>query len=262
MADRKLGKLKNIIKKQGSVVVAFSGGVDSSVLAAVSYKILGDKALAVTLDSPTMPRSELECAKKTARGIGIKHIILKHNELSNPDFKSNPKDRCYFCKDELVKVLSCVAEWEGFNSVLEGTNASELSGHRPGFRALREAGVLSPLADAAYTKEEVRLLARKFGLPNSDKPQSACLSSRIPYGEKITKRKLLKVELAEECIKSFGVKQLRVRVHKDVARVEVEPKDFEKILKNREKIAKRLKEIGFKYVTLDVLGYRSGSMNE
>ncbi len=262
MLAEKYAKLKELILAQGSVVVAFSGGVDSSVLAKVAYDVLGDKAVAVTLDSETLPRRELSLARELAKKIGIRHVVLSHSELRNKDFAANPADRCFHCKRELSSALASYAREHGFAAVLEGTNASELLGHRPGARALREAGVLSPLAEASFTKEEVRELAGMLGLPNAGKPSSACLSSRIPYGEKITKRKLRKVELAEDYLRGLGVSQVRVRAHKGVARIEVEPKDFSVILKNREKVAKALREFGFTHVALDVLGYRTGSMNE
>lgn len=262
MPEEKYEKLKKLIQELDSVVVAFSGGVDSSVLAKVAFDVLGDKAVAVTLDSETIPRRELSQAAEVAKDIGIRHVVLPHCELACEDFIKNPEDRCYHCKKELSRVLKEYALNNGFDAVLEGTNASELCGHRPGAQALFEEGVLSPLAGADFTKEEVRSLALALGLPNAGKPQSACLSSRIPYGEEITKKNLGQVEEAEEFIKDLGIAQLRVRSHGVVARIEAEPKDFDAILALREKIAKKFKDIGFKYVTLDVIGYRSGSMNE
>ncbi|MFH1834619.1 MAG: ATP-dependent sacrificial sulfur transferase LarE [Methanobacteriota archaeon] len=262
MPDQKLEKLEKLIKDQESAVIAFSGGVDSSVLAAVAFKVLKDKALAVTLDSPTLPRNELECARTIAKSIGIKHIVIAHDELGNPDFTMNPEDRCYFCKGELSKVLLAEAVNRGFKVVLEGTNASELCGHRPGARALSEAGVLSPLAEVGFSKEEVRTLAGTLGLPNASKPSSACLSSRIPYGDEITRKKLGVVEEAEDFLINLGLSQLRVRLHGDLARIEVDPPEFRLLFENRVKISDFFKSIGFKYVTCDLLGYRSGSMNE
>jgi len=262
MMDKKYGKLKQLIRSQGSVVVAFSGGVDSSVLAKVAAGKLGDKALAVTLDSPSIPGSEVEEACKVARQIGIAHRVVSHNELENADLIKNSKERCYFCKKEMAKALKEIAEKEGYNTVLEGTNAQDLTGHRPGAKALAEEGVLSPLSEAGFTKEDVRALAQELGLPTSQKPATACLSSRIPYGDEITEERLKVVEEAEEHIRGLGVKQLRVRLHRDVARIEAEPADFHKIIENKESIGKHLKDLGFKYVTLDLRGFRSGSMNE
>ncbi|MFH1788027.1 MAG: ATP-dependent sacrificial sulfur transferase LarE [Candidatus Altiarchaeota archaeon] len=262
MLDEKYEKLKKLILAQGSVVVAFSGGVDSTVLAKVSYDVLGQRAAAVTLDSKTIPRRELADAIKLAKKIGIKHKVLPHSELASEEFSRNPEDRCYYCKKELSQALKDYAGVHGFDAVLEGTNASELCGHRPGARALFEEGVLSPLAGAGFSKQDVRELAVRLGLPNAGKPSAACLSSRIPYGQRISKEGLGRVEAAEDYLKGIGVAQVRVRLHGDVARIEAEPEDFSLILDARERLAERFVEIGFKYVALDLLGYRSGSMNE
>ena len=262
MFEDKYEKLVKTINDAESAVVAFSGGVDSTVLAKVAFDALGDKALAVTLDSETIPRRELEEAEKTAEEIGINHVILPHSELVNERFVDNPPDRCFHCKKELSLALKDYAKKKGFKAVLEGTNASELCGHRPGYKALQEEGVLSPLSKAGLTKEEVRKLAHKLGLPNSDKPASACLSSRIPYGQKITAKSLNRVEKAEDAVKDLGIAQVRVRAHGDVARIEVEEGDMDIILVNRKVLAENIRKVGFKYVAVDLLGYRSGSMNE
>lgn len=262
MLDDKYERLKALIAGAGSAVVAFSGGVDSSVLVKVAYDVLGDKACAVTLDSPTIPRSELKGAEEFAREAGVRHVVLRHNEISNPAFASNPSDRCFYCKSELAGRLLDFARENGFSCVFEGTNVSELSGHRPGAEALRAAGVSSPLADAGFSKADVRALAERLDLPNFDKPSQACLSSRIAYGEAITGDKLKAVELAEEYLRGLGVRQVRVRCHGSIARIEVEPRDFERVLDAGESVYDRLRGLGFSYVSLDLAGYRTGSMNE
>jgi len=261
MRDLKYKRLSGWLKRQKSVAVAFSGGVDSSVLAAASFMAIGNKALAVTLDSPTMARSELSNAKKVARAIGVRHLVVEGGELSSRKFRLNTKDRCYHCKRELARVLTGVAAKHGIKTVLEGTNADDLRGHRPGYKALRESRVFSPLAEFGFTKEDVRELARKFGLPVSEKPSTACLSSRISYGIRITRHKLAKVEKAEDFIKKLGVGQLRVRFHGNLARIEVSPKDFQIVLENKERVVAKLNKLGFKHVALDLSGYRAGSMN-
>jgi len=262
MLSLKYKKLCEFIKSKKKVLIAFSGGVDSSLLAAVAYRILGKNAIAVTIDSPVFPRSELEDAKKIARGIGILHIIVKHNELKNKKFVKNPRDRCYFCKKEEVEILKKIAKKRGIKHILFGTNVDDLKDYRPGIKALREENVLSPLADLNIKKSEVRKLAKKLKLSNSEKPAMACLSSRIPYGETITDKKLKIIENAENFIRNLGIDQVRVRCHRDIARIEVPKKDFKKILNNEGKITKKFLELGFKYITLDLLGYRWGSMNK
>ena len=261
MLSLKYRRLSDYLKKQGSVAVAFSGGVDSSVLAAVAFRALGSKAIAITLDSPTMARSELRLSRALARSIGIRHVVVKHTELSNKKFVSNPRDRCYYCKSEMVKVLRKVAAELGLDAVIEGTNADDLHGHRPGYKALKEKGILSPFAELGFTKRDIRGLSRKLNLPISEKPPNACLSSRIPYGSRITRKKLDLIQKAEDYVRRLGVGQLRVRMHGDVARIEVDEKEFAVVLKNRTKIAERLRKLGFKHVALDLSGYRAGSMN-
>jgi len=261
MLDLKYKNLADYNRRKGSVLVAFSGGVDSSVLAATAFKAVGRNALAVTIDSPLISRSELKSARDVAKGIGIRHWIVRHSELSNKKFSSNPKNRCYYCKKELAKVLKDVARERGVNVVLEGTNAEDLLGHRPGYKALREAGVESPLASFKFTKQDVRDIARRLHLKVHGKPSTACLASRIPYGTRITKDKLRRVEAAEDLIRKLGVSQLRVRFHGSLARIEVNPEDFEVIFKNRKKISRGLIKLGFKNVALDLKGYRTGSMN-
>ena len=266
LPTEKYEKLKKFIQEKGrdGVVIAFSGGVDSSTLAAVCHKILGEKAVAVTAVSPIYPLEEIEEAKKVAEEIGIKHILVETNELLNEDFVRNPENRCYYCKRELLTTLKAVAEDLGFRVVFEGTNLSDLSSHRPGFKAVEELEeVYSPWVEAGFTKDEIRILSNRLGLSVHDKPPLACLASRIPFGERITKERLVRVGEAERIIKRIvKVRQLRVRDHNGLARIEV-GRDERKLLFNPElmdKIAEELKKLGFKYVTMDLEGYRSGSL--
>lgn len=266
VSREKIENLKRYIAENGrdGVVIAFSGGLDSSTLAAVSRSILGDKAVAVTAKSPTYPAEELEDAKKVAKEIGIKLYVIETNELMNEKFSRNPENRCYYCKKELLKQLQKTAEELGFKAVFEGTNLSDLTAHRPGFKAVKEAeNVYSPWVETQFTKEEIRVLARELGLSVYNKPPLACLASRIPYHEKITAERLERIEKAEQTVRRItGVQQLRVRDHNGLARIEV-GKDERKIfggISIMDRIAYELKKIGFKYVTLDLEGYKSGSM--
>lgn len=261
MFEEKLARLEDAIRAQGSVLVAYSGGVDSSVLAGVSHNLLGDNAVAVTADSPTLAASELECAKKIAAEIGIRHIIVDHNELVDERFANNPDNRCYFCKHGLFELLEKTAKMFKLSAIIEGTNADELGGHRPGYKAALEHGVLTPLADAGFTKDDVRALAKRLMLSNSSKPSTACLSSRVVSGVKITDDVLRRIEAGEDFLRGLGVGQLRLRYYGDSAKIDVLESDFEKIMKNRSKIVERLGELGFTHVSLDLRGYRSGSLN-
>ena len=264
--DEKYGSLRRFIMDKGreGVIVAFSGGVDSSTLAYVCHEILGDKAVAVTAVSPTYPLGEVEDAKRIAKEIGIRHIFIETNELSNENFAKNLENRCYYCKGELLDSLQKVADKLGFRAIFEGTNLSDLSGHRPGFRAVLEReNVYSPWVENGFTKDEIRALAKRLGLPIHDKPPLACLASRIPFGERITAERLNRIGKAEEIIKRIcGVRQLRVRDHNGLARIEVGKDEMELLFDNRiiNQITTELKRLGFKYVTLDLEGYRAGSM--
>jgi uncharacterized protein len=264
--DKKLAELKRYIKEKGKngVVIAFSGGVDSSTLAAVSHSVLGEEVVAVTADSPTYTPEELEEAKNVAKEIGIKLFVVETDELSNENFSKNPENRCYYCKKELLERLRKVANELGFKAVFEGTNFSDLSDHRPGFKAVQEMeNVYSPWVDTRFTKEEIRAIAGKMGLSVQNKPPLACLASRIPYKERITAEKLIRIGKAEQMIRRItGVQQLRVRDHNGLARIEV-GKNERQLFCNVEildKVAANLNTLGFKYVTIDLEGYRTGSM--
>lgn len=265
MVAEKIELIKEAIKARGSVVVAFSGGVDSTTLAALAFEALGEKAIAVTIDSPLFPRRQLETAVKTACEIGIEHKILPFSQLSLPYFSANTLNRCYFCKKALLETLLDFAEKAGYHVVLEGTNSSELQGeYRPGYRAVQEAGekIFSPFMEFDVTKEQIREIASKLFLSAASRPSAACLATRFPYGQPITVESLQRIERAEDFLYSLGFSQFRVRMHEYLARIEVIQEEFEDVLRKREKIVRRLKSLGFDYITLDLEGFRSGSMDE
>lgn len=259
----KLAKLKDILVNLESVLVAYSGGVDSSFLAKVVFDTLGEKSLAVTANSETYPERELDEAITTAKMIGIKHLVIHSDELTDPNFRKNPQDRCYYCKSELFSKLMALRLEKGFSFVVDGANMDDLQDYRPGSRAKEEQGVRSPLQEAGMTKEDIRLLSKEFGLPTWNKPSLACLSSRLPYGEEITVEKLRIIDQAETALRELGFKELRVRYHQEIARIELPHHDFAKLTESiMDQVVSRLKELGFTYVTLDLQGLRSGSMNE
>ncbi|HHV23338.1 MAG: ATP-dependent sacrificial sulfur transferase LarE [Methanosarcina sp.] len=265
MAAEKIKLIKEAIKARGSAVVAFSGGVDSTTLAALAFEVLGEKALAVTIDSPLFPRKQLEIAVETACEIGIKHKILPFSQLSLPYFSANTLNRCYFCKKALLETLLDFAEKAGYAVVLEGTNSSEIRReNRPGYRAVQEAGemVFSPFVEFDVTKDEIRETASELSLSAASRPAAACLATRFPYGQPITAEALQKIEKAEEFLFTLGFTQFRVRMHENLARIEVIQEEFENALQKRDKISRCLKSLGFDYVTLDLEGFRSGSMDE
>lgn len=246
----------------GSVAVAFSGGVDSTFLLSIAHEVLGDDVVTVTGVSSSFSERECEEAKNFASNIGVKHVLIDSEETDLEDFSKNPVDRCYFCKKELFSKIKRVADDNNLSFVLDGSNADDVNDYRPGFKAISELGVVSPLCDVGLTKDEIRMFSKDMGLDTWDKPAFACLASRFPYGTKITKLRLKMVEMAEDFVRELGVSQFRVRFHNDVARIEVLKDDFPRVLECSEDISKKFKELGFKYVTLDIEGYRSGSLNE
>ncbi|NOZ82355.1 MAG: ATP-dependent sacrificial sulfur transferase LarE [Euryarchaeota archaeon] len=263
-AEEKLEALLEWFRRYRSALVAFSGGVDSAVVAAAAKRALGSRALAVTADSSTMPRRELELARKVAAEIGIRHRVIHEDELEDERFRMNPENRCYYCRSKLAEALRRIAEQEGYEVIADGANASDLGEHRPGLQALREHGIRSPLLELGMSKQEVREVAAHLGLSVSTKPPMACLASRIPYGEPITAEKLRKVELAEEFLFERGFRNVRVRLHSNgtLARIEVEQEELARVLELREELTQHLRSLGFRYVALDLLGYRPGSMDE
>jgi len=258
----KLNRLKEILREDERVLIAFSGGLDSSFLAWVAAEVLGDGALLVTLDSEAMPSSELLEAEKIARSFGLRHRIVGSRILESEDIANNPPDRCALCKRAGARALKRIAEEEGIGRVADGVNLSDYDDYRPGIRASDEEGIIHPLAEAGLAKPDIRTLAKEMGLPFWDKPPMACLASRIPYGERITPDKLRMAEEAEDFLRGLGLGTVRVRVSGRTARIEVEKTDLEKILGMREEVAKELRRIGFSYVSLDLEGYRTGSANE
>jgi uncharacterized protein len=264
MIEEKLLKLRGIVKDLESVVVAFSGGVDSTLVTKVCYDILKDKSMAVTARSETYPDFEFEEAKKLAKEIGIKHLVLNTSELAIEGFASNPPNRCYFCKTELFEKLKDIAKQHRFLHVADGANLDDMEDYRPGLEASKELGVKSPLKEAGMTKKDVREASKMLNLPNWNKPAYACMSSRFPYGQSITEEKLKMVSEAEKYLRGLGLEQFRVRHHETIARIEVLPEDIHILTHSptRDELLGKFKKIGFTYVTLDLEGYRSGSMNE
>jgi pyridinium-3,5-biscarboxylic acid mononucleotide sulfurtransferase len=254
--------LRKRIKEKECLLVAFSGGVDSSLLAKVAKDVLGEKSLSIILDSETMPRSELKLAEEMAESLGLNYRVAKFSILTDEKFIENPATRCYICKKKSAGVLSKIANQEGISCIADGVNLSDYKDFRPGIEACNEEGIWHPFVDAGMTKEDIRTMALSQGLANWNKPSSACMSSRIPYGEKITEENLGMVEEAEDYLKSQGFIQLRIRAHGRMARIELQKPDMQRALDLSDEIAKKLQDIGFKYVALDLVGFRSGSMNE
>ncbi|RKY02493.1 ATP-dependent sacrificial sulfur transferase LarE [Candidatus Poribacteria bacterium] len=265
MAADKLERLRDIVRGLESVLVAFSGGVDSTFLLKVCLDVLGrENVLAVTAESELYPREEVEGARTLAESLGARWRLIRTDELCNEAFASNPPERCYYCKMELFSKLKEIAGEEGLKHVVDGSNADDVGDWRPGMRAAEELGIVSPLKEAGLGKEEIRKLSKEMGLPTWDKPSMACLASRFPYGHRITPEELRMVGEAERFIRGLGFKQVRVRHHGKLARIEVEPSGIERLASAgiRERVARKLKELGYTWVTVDLQGYRTGSMNE
>lgn len=258
----KLQRLRGLLAAMHGAVVAYSGGVDSTLLLAVASDALPGRVMAVTASSATYPADEVSAAVETATGLGLPVTVIETDELSDESFTTNPPERCYHCKRELFRRLVEIAGERGYDAVLDGSNKDDLDDERPGMRAAEEAGVRSPLIEAELTKEDIREISRHLGLTTADKPSMACLASRFPYGTELTRERLEQVGRAEQALRDLGFGQLRVRYHGPLARIEVEPAEIGQAIAKRAQITRRLKEAGFVYVALDLDGYRSGSANE
>jgi uncharacterized protein len=262
--ERKYEDLKDHLESMGRVLVAFSGGVDSTFLLKVASDVLGDNVLAVIASSETYPEREQKEALRLAEDLKVRYKLIRTKELDDPEFRDNPPERCYFCKKELFSRLKEIAAGENIPHVCDGSNFEDTFDFRPGTKAAAELGVHSPLKEAGLDKSEIRILSKKLGLPTWDKPAMACLSSRFPYFTRIEKESLRQIDAAEEFLKSKGFTQLRVRHHDRIARIEIPPQDFPRIVEEgmRNAIVENLKKLGYLYVTIDLAGYRTGSMNE
>ena len=260
----KLERLKEILGESSGVLVAFSGGVDSTFLLKVAHMVLGERAVALTASSPTAPPGELEAAEELARLVGCRHIVISSHELDNPSFTQNPVNRCYFCKDELYRVSRLQADGLEISTVVDGTNLDDLKDHRPGLKAAKEWRIRHPLVEAGMAKEEIRRYSRELNLPSWNKPAIACLSSRFPYGIEINVERLQKIAACERFLQELRFREFRVRYHGELVRIEVAPEEIQRFFEpgTREAIVEKFKEVGFSFVSLDLQGYRTGSMNE
>jgi len=259
----KLAELKRIVSETGGLAVAFSGGVDSSLLLAVAAEELGGRALAVTADSPTLARAELERARRLAAGLGVEHVVIQSAEMSEPGFAQNPPDRCFICKRHRMEAVLALAREMGYAAVADGENADDDEGLRPGARATAELGILKPLKDAGLTKGEIRDISLRMGLETAEVPSNACLATRLPYGDEITPERLARIEAAEGFLHGLGYELVRVRSHGDVARIEVALERVASLSddETRERVSAKLRELGFSHVAVDLAGYRMGSMD-
>jgi uncharacterized protein len=264
MLETKEQHLRDLIAGLDSCIVAFSGGVDSSYLAVVAHRVLGEKALSVTAESPSYPTFQRNIALNIVRRFGLRHEIIASNEMNDANYVANPTNRCYFCKHELYTRLQTMAESRGYRYVLDGNNLDDTGDYRPGRQAGRELEVRSPLIEAGLRKDEIRELSRRLDIPTWDQPSSACLSSRIPYGSEVTVEKLRMIDRGEEALRAMGFAQCRVRHHGDVARIEIAREELSSALSLDvfDRLSREFKKIGFKFVTIDVDGYRTGALNE
>jgi uncharacterized protein len=254
--------LQNVIGTYDSLIVAFSGGIDSSLVAYVAGQVLGDKALAVTSGSASLKRTDLELSKRLSDDWGIKHEVIVTDELNKADYRANPVNRCFHCKTSLYTELQQIAEQRGIEVIANGTNLDDLGDHRPGLIAADNHKIRSPLVESGFHKADIRALAHELGLENADKPQAACLSSRFPYGTAINQELLAQVEAAEDVLVELGFSQFRVRHHGEVARLEVLPEEFSLAAQHHQTLEQRIKALGYRFVTMDLGGFRSGSLNE
>ena len=261
-AQRKMAILTEILNAMGNVGVAYSGGVDSAFLLKVATDALKERAAGFLAVSASLPVREREEAVALASSMGARLLLVDVDELSVKQYAENPRDRCYYCKRHILERIRSLANQLGIEHIVDGINSDDATSHRHGMRAARELGVRSPLAEVGLSKQEIRALSKALGLPTADRPHSACLASRIPFGERISKPKLSQVERAESFLHDLGIGQLRVRHHGDIARIELEPADFDRVLMNRHEIAAHLKSLGFRYICLDIQGFRTGSMEE
>jgi pyridinium-3,5-biscarboxylic acid mononucleotide sulfurtransferase len=262
--DAKFERLTGLLCENSGLLVAFSAGVDSTFLLKAAHMALGQRAIALTASSPSAPPGEIQAAKEFASGLGCRHIVLDSHELNNPSFAQNPVNRCFFCKDELYRICRAEADKLGIETIVDGTNLDDLQDHRPGLKAANEWGVRHPLVEAEMTKADIRRYSRELDLPTWDKPSSPCLSSRFPYGTEINLERLKQIGSCEVFMKELRFREFRVRYHGDLARIEVSQNEIDRLFERpmRDAIVKRFKELGFRFVSLDLQGFRSGSLNE